>query len=489
METGIYVRVSTEEQAQEGFSIRAQEQKLKDYARIKEWSIYKIYADEGISGKNITERPAVNEMIEDIKNGHVKNVIVFKIDRLTRSTKDLITLVDLFNEYDCAFNSLMESIDTQTASGRMFLKIIGIFAEFERENIVERVTLGFERKVKEGYSLCGTASFGYDRKKGEKIQTINEEEAKIVREIFDMYVHQNLSFTDIAKRLNIRGIPTKENSVWISNKIRKVLKNCNYIGKVRYCINDEKRKMEIEGLHNPIIEEELFAEAQSLISKTANATKTKRPKANNYFCGFLYCFKCGKKLTTHNIYKPLKNGTMSNTSSYKCINILYKGCDSYSISHKKLEIAFQEYIGNILDFDVVDQITLKKQESHRQNNIELIQGYQSKYRKLENKEKEVINLYVDNILSFEEYRKMKKQIDDERTSITVELKKLEMPEEETSLNKEEIVANLKENWQHLNDNERSQFLLKFVRKIIIDSEKTQGEHFVTIKIVNVEFAN
>ena len=103
METGIYVRVSTEEQAQEGFSIRAQIQKLKDYARIKEWSVFKIYADEGISGKNVTERPAINEMIADIKAGQVKNVLVFKIDRLTRSTKDLIYLVDLFNDCDCTY--------------------------------------------------------------------------------------------------------------------------------------------------------------------------------------------------------------------------------------------------------------------------------------------------------------------------------------------------------------------------------------------------
>ncbi len=147
METGIYVRVSTDEQAQEGFSIRAQTQKLKDYVRIKDWSLFKIYTDEGLSGKNITGRPAVQKLIEDVKSGYVKNVVVFKIDRLTRSTADLIFLVDLFNGCDCAFNSLMESIDTQTASGRMFLKIIGIFAEFERENIIERTKLGIERKV------------------------------------------------------------------------------------------------------------------------------------------------------------------------------------------------------------------------------------------------------------------------------------------------------------------------------------------------------
>jgi len=214
METGIYLRVSTEEQAQEGFSIRGQEQKLKEYANIKDWSIYKIYADEGISGKNITERPAMNELVADIKAGRVKNVLVFKIDRLTRSTADLLYLVELFNEHDCAFNSLMESIDTQTPSGRMFLKIIGIFAEFERENIVERVKLGIERKVSEGYALSTNhISYGYNRPRGQKIQTINKFEAEIVQEIFEMYVNQGLSLYAIAKILNLRGTTTKRGSL------------------------------------------------------------------------------------------------------------------------------------------------------------------------------------------------------------------------------------------------------------------------------------
>ena len=97
LSTGIYVRVSTEEQAQEGFSIRGQSEKLKTYALLKEWDIYNIYSDEGISGKNIIERPAINRLIEDIKKGHVNNVLVFKVDRLTRSTRNLIELVDLLS--------------------------------------------------------------------------------------------------------------------------------------------------------------------------------------------------------------------------------------------------------------------------------------------------------------------------------------------------------------------------------------------------------
>lgn len=108
LRTGIYVRVSTEEQAQEGFSIRAQIEKLKAYALLKDWEIFDIYVDEGISGKNIVDRPEINRLIDDINDTKVNNVLVFKVDRLTRSTKNLLELMELFEEYNCAFNSLTE---------------------------------------------------------------------------------------------------------------------------------------------------------------------------------------------------------------------------------------------------------------------------------------------------------------------------------------------------------------------------------------------
>jgi DNA invertase Pin-like site-specific DNA recombinase len=108
METAIYGRVSTEEQAMEGYSIRGQVEKLKSYVSAKSWFIYDVYLDEGISGKNMTERPAITRMMEDIIAGRVKNVLVFKLDRLTRSVADLVYLIDLFKNYGCAFNSLCE---------------------------------------------------------------------------------------------------------------------------------------------------------------------------------------------------------------------------------------------------------------------------------------------------------------------------------------------------------------------------------------------
>lgn len=276
LKTGIYVRVSTDEQAQEGFSIRGQTEKLKSYAMLKEWDIYDIYSDEGISGKNIVDRPAINRLIDDINEGKVNNVLVFKVDRLTRSTKNLIELVELFEEKGCVFNSLTESIDTDTPSGRMFLKIIGIFAEFERENLISRLKLGFERKVKEGYTLAtNSVSYGYDRPKGQKIQSINPDEAKVVKEIFNMFVNENMSRCGIASNLNNRKIQCKQSgATWDATKIKDILTNPTYIGKVRYSVHDEKNYFETEGQHENIISDELFVLAQEKLTNKPQLNAT-----------------------------------------------------------------------------------------------------------------------------------------------------------------------------------------------------------------------
>lgn len=490
LETGIYVRVSTEEQAKEGFSIRAQEQKLKDYARIKEWAIHKIYIDEGISGKNITDRPQINQLIKDIKKGLVKNVLIFKIDRLTRNTSDLIYLINLFNEYNCAFNSLCESIDTQTPSGRMFIKIIGIFAEFERENIVERTKLGFERKVKEGYSLCTrTASYGYTRNIGDKIQKINEKEAVIVREVFDMFVHHGKSFLDIAKNLNERNIPTKENSVWIARSIRNMLTNCNYIGKVRYATKDEERNFEVQGNHEPIISNELYEEAQELISKISKKSYTKRPKEENYFSGVLYCAKCGARLVTHNDLYKNKSGEKIFKSGYRCSNYIRKTCSASNISQKSVETAFMDYIEQIEDFSAINEIQLEENRKAKDNNIKLIEKLNNQLKNLENKEKEILSSYVDNNLNFDRYIQLKDYIEDEKYKICKQLEEVSAIEEDTEemiIKKEDIIKNLKENWTFLTNEEKRLFLIKFVDKIMIVNEMKNSRRGIA-KITDIKF--
>lgn len=319
LSTGIYVRVSTEEQAREGYSIRAQEEKLRGYALAKDWLIYGVYTDEGISGKDIEGRPAVKRLIADITEGKINNVLIYKIDRLTRSVKNLIELIELFNQHRCAFNSLNESIDTTTAAGRMFLKIVGIFAEFERENLAERVRLGLERKVREGYSLCSynIPSYGYNRETGERIQEVENEEAAVVRRIFDMYLRDDYSLCKIAKTLNAEAVRTKRDKKWHMRTIKLVLTNPNYVGKVRYAIADPARYFEADGQHETIIDEAVFLQARVKMESIKRIARTKRPSALAYFCGVLYCPYCGGKLSLSGNTKRVNMRTMSITSA-KC---------------------------------------------------------------------------------------------------------------------------------------------------------------------------
>jgi len=193
----------------------------------------------------------------------------------------------------------------------MFLKIIGIFAEFER-------------KAKEGYTLANNnISYVYVRPKGERIQTIHPEESKIVKEIFSMFLDKNISMTKIAKTLNDRRVPTKNNTNWQPSIIKQILLNPNYIGKVRYSLTDESKYFESEGHHEPIIDDKIFFLVQEKIKNMPNITKTKKPKEENYFCGVLVCGKCGSKFTTKNTPTTDKNGEKFFRHNYICSKKVY----------------------------------------------------------------------------------------------------------------------------------------------------------------------
>jgi len=492
METAVYCRVSTEEQAQEGFSIRAQEQKLKEFANVKDWSIYNIYIDEGISGKNITERPAITRLIEDIKAGHIKNVLVFKLDRLTRSVADLVYLIDLFKAHQCDFNSLMESIDTGTASGRMFIKIIGIFAEFERENISERVRIGKERKTREGYTNNSRhRSYGYDRPIGERIQTINDYEAENVRKVFDMYVNQGMSLSAVSRSFNMQKIPTKQGSIWCSATVKAILTNCNYIGYVRYCMHDPTRNFETKGKHEAIISEELYNKAQILIEKNAKVAPTKKPDQRNYFVNFLYCDVCGYKFKPLNTVYYTKSGDKRKSHVFRCNTKSLKGeCNSKSVTAGKIEKALIEYFSQYEDVFESDSEEAARLEQERVNSDAQVKIYKDKLRHLDNREKEVMSHYIAGDIDFDSYRGMKKQLDSDRAFAKSELEKLiknEGKAHPTTIFQEEVIASFRENWQKLTNEEKRMFLTKYIKKIVIRNDPIEGSAFGDTKITNVEF--
>ena len=462
MHTAIYARVSTEEQANDGFSIHAQKDKLTKYAEINDWVITDYYIDDGISGKNLTERKEVTRLIEDVKSGKINNVLVYKLDRLTRSVKDLIYLIELFDKYNCTFNSETEKIDTSNAVGRMFVKIIGIFAEFERENLAERVTLGYEQKTKEGNYTNTNGVFGYDYIVGKGILEVNNLEAHYVKKIYEWYL-QGDSMIKIANRLRNECVPTKRGGHWNQSTIQSILTNPLYIGKVRYGVN-KQNKFEVDGKNIiPLIEDELFNNVNNLMKKRKKYYNKRYSSDDTYYFRVLRCSKCGGR---YHARQQIQNGKKYIT--YHC-NGHYNGtCNAPGFSHLKLEKVFLEYLGNIKPFEFVDEVLEKKDVDVDFEKNRII----NEIDKLKNKRTNTIKLYTDDEIDFEDYKQIQKIIEEKISNLNNELNNLNLEEkEEIYLESiKDLITDIKINFIYLDNHEKKMFLERFVKEIKVIKE-------------------
>ena len=224
MKAAIYTRVSSTEQALDGYSLAAQTSVLKEYAKLNGLVITKTYQDAGISGKNIKDRPALLELIKDANENNFESVIVWKLSRLSRSLLDLLSIVDAFNRNNISFHSYSEKFDTSTPIGKMLLQLLGSIAEFERNTIIENVKLGLGERFKQGYSK-GAIPFGY-RHENKKAIVVSEQ-ADMVKLAFQKYLDNVNSdcLSNIANEFNDAGYRTRINGLWSRHTIKEMLVN------------------------------------------------------------------------------------------------------------------------------------------------------------------------------------------------------------------------------------------------------------------------
>lgn len=290
-----YARVSTDNQL-ENYSIEEQTERLKAYCAAKDWILVQTYVDGGYSGGN-TDRPALQQMLTEIRKGKIDAVVVYKLDRLSRSQKDTLTLIeDELLSHGTDFVSINENFDTSTPFGRAMIGILSVFAQLEKDQITERFTMGRIGRSKAGYFHGGgNAPTGYNYVDGELV--INEYEAQQVRKVFNMFLAGS-SINAIH-----RGLEKAYTTKWSAAKVRNVLKNSVYIGKVKFM------KEEHQGAHEPIIEETIFRTANALLSSSARNGKTtsyqKTPfRAEYLLSGLVCCSRCGAKYSAnHGYYK------------------------------------------------------------------------------------------------------------------------------------------------------------------------------------------
>ena len=350
----IYTRVSTTNQAREGHSLEEQEKRIRARCLSDNNIVYKVYTDAGISGKNADNRPAYQQMMKDMKKGKFNLIMAFKMDRLSRSVIDFEYFFNDIKKYNCEVQFIEGNIDTTGAAGMLFARILEVFAQFERELIKERTLVGVESAVNKGH-FGGKPPLGYKTKlddEGKKLKEwiINEDEAKIVREIFELCASGKTYFqiSNILKEKYPNVISsirkdkeTNEEKItyrsWTDSSISCILNNKCYMGTYEYRKSlDNKETIEIENVVPKIVSEDLFNDCQDMIFRNGrNYYRSKR----YLFIQRLVCPKCGRIMACNGCKNKMKKDYLY----YKC-----KDCGTY-IREELIEKALMSELNNLFE--------------------------------------------------------------------------------------------------------------------------------------------
>lgn len=383
-QVAIYCRVSTEEQT-DGYSISAQLQTLRQYSQLYGWEIVKEYVDEGISGKNIKGRPAMKRLIEDVEKERFQAVLVWKISRLSRNMLDTLTLLDKFENYGVKFISYSESFDTGNPIGRLVVQLMASIAEMERNTLSENVKLGMKQRAMEG-SWNGGTVFGYDTI--EKELVINEEEAKVIKLIYQLYA-SGKGLKAIANHLNKAGYRTKRKRLFSINGIATILDNVIYNGKISWLKVenwDTKRRrgknpnpILVDGQHKAIISDELW----SVVQARRKSKSFKQRQSNEPFLlsSLLRCPDCGQGMVPSTTTYTRKDGTKSKHRYYVCSDFHNKGSSACKANSIKAHEAEEVVINRINEFltnkkrlyKILQDMNSNTVDSLSQLNMELVE--------------------------------------------------------------------------------------------------------------------
>ncbi len=521
----LYCRVSTDIQKEKGESIINQKSRLQEYAKEKHLSAI-VYEDAGYSAKD-TNRPAINRLIREIKEGKISSVIVTKLDRITRSIKDLLELLELFEEHEVAFKSLTQPLDTSTAMGRGFLRLLGEFAQMEREMISERVGEDMRHRAKNGKWNGGVIPYGYttnslefkklmnSRLPKEKAETkanriapekkklyINRNEARVVRKIYEKYVELE-SLRAVTHWLNSNGYKTRNNKTWASASIERIITNPTYIGKIWYNKKVsskttgklKKRPREewivCKGLHKPIIEEKLFNKAQKIKKRQ---TREPRRKMSNYLLSSLVrCGKCGGSVNGYTQKKITPKGEEQLYPYYKCHTRHSKGssvCKGNTIRKDTLE---RLVIGKILELIESDKFNVDIKHALNIFSKKVKQGgksLRSEKKRLEQrnnkiglKKRNLLEALEDKTIDKEIYKmriaELNSEYDKNQKSLyEVESRINDIGIEDVSFNSVyEILKNFRESWKNLGYSGKKNLLWSLISKITVNDKKIKIDLF------------
>ncbi|MGU8731833.1 recombinase family protein [Clostridium perfringens] len=441
----IYCRVSTDEQAEFGYSIDEQKRLLEEWCKANDYIIYKCYSDRGISGKNIKDRPALKELLSDAKAGKFDMVISWKINRVSRKLEDVLKIVNLLEKNNITFKSYSEPFETDTPAGRMQFQMMALIGEFERGTIAQNVKMGMIAKAKSG-NWCGGRVLGYDlvpnnspeeEKKGKNKLKINEKEAEIVRFIFNEY-SKGKGYKAITNQINKLGYKTKKGNDFSVGSIRDILTNPVYIGEIRYNVRQnwsEKRRrninpnpIRVKGKHEAIIDRELWDKVQLILESKKG--KPSRIYDGEYpLTGILRRPKCGAGMVISRTTNTLADGSKKRIAYYCCGNWKNKGtsvCNSNTIRVDKANEYVFKKIEELVSNEAMIKAVVKNINKERKDKVKpakrLLGDIDKELEKLDKRKRKIFEAYEDDILTKEEFQTRKNELN-EKIRILEEEKK------------------------------------------------------------------
>ena len=453
---GLYPRVSGHEQ-EDNYSIPEQIERMKKYCESRDWMVYKIYTDSAYSGSNM-DRPGLQDMIKDVEKGKLDMVLVYKLDRLSRSQKDTLYLIeDVFDKHGVGFTSMTENFDTSTPFGKAILGVLAVFAQLEREKIKERTMMGRDARAQDGkWHGGGVQPVGYDFVNGELV--VNDYEAMQVKEIADLFV-KGTPVRTIERIVNEKGYRHKHGT-WAARTIRGVLSNPVNIGLIK------NRNNLHEGIHEPILDRKTYDAIQKIMQERRE--KHGAQKAfRSLLGGFIYCKHCDGRYARHKINGAFSYVCYSRSKKMKSM-IKDPNCKNKNYKADELESAIIAEIRSLL----IDPNRINEVKENRpiSDLIKKAKYINDEIEKIDNKISKMMDLYALGTIDLDVISDKVAELNITKTALLKEMDSLKVPDKE-SMTDEEIrsIASLWRDDLPLDD--KRNIVQSLISYIEIDDEK------------------
>lgn len=500
MKIAAYCRVSTEKEAQID-SLEKQIEFFNEFTKKNGYELYKLYADEGISGKQIKHRKQFQQMMIDAKAKKFDKVVVKDVSRFARNTVDLLQSVRELKSYGVQVDFLNNG-EVMEGGSEFILTILGAMAQQESANMSKRVKFGKDITAKKG--RVPNLVFGYDKIPDERYTLkINEEEAKIVKEIFESYVYKGIGTTKIAWNLNDRGIRTKKTkSKWVQTSIVRMLKNPIYTGRVtnkKSEVTDfitgtrkelpEEEWIVVEKPEMRIISDELFNRAQELLEQRSNEFKlnNKREKTEYVFSTLIYCKHCGYS------FRRIKRKYTADGPEY--IRWVCSGRNSMGVNHcpnttvideeellNAIKIYLKSIIKNKKDFMKAVEQEFEKITKLRENNERSEESLLKEIEKVTVKKQKYMEMFQNEIINIQELKKYTNPLNEDIARLERELKLITSEIKEKDVLEKELNKTIKTVDDILNNQTITNAMLKTIIDVIeVDSDSNVE---VRLKLLN-----